>query len=135
MRMKPKSRKEILDICQSNFFSYSTLTKVLIIVCVLLSAGSLALYLCGYILLTIQGVVYGEIVGWDLAWKVCLAFLYYAGLHFVNLFCVSLGGATMCREENWDINDFSMAWMNMYKYVNYIESEDLDDLDDEKSDK
>ena len=133
--MKPKNRQEILDICQSNFFNYSTLTKVAIIIAVVLSAGSLALYLCGYILPTIQGIVYGEIVGWDIVWKVCLAFLYYAGLHFVNLFCVSIGGATMCREENWDINDFSMAWMNMYEYVNYIESEDLDDLNDEKSDK
>ena len=132
--MKPKSRKEILDVCQSNFLNYSTLTKVAIIIAVVLSAGALSVYLCGYILPTIQGVVYGEIVGWDLVWRVCLAFLYYAGLHFVNLFCVSLGGATMCREENWDINDFSMAWMNMYEYVNYIESEDLDDLNDKKSD-
>ena len=128
--MKPKSRKEILDVCQSNFLNYSTLTKVAIIIAVVLSAGSLALYLCGYILPTIQGIVYGDIVGWDLVWRVCLAFLYYTGLHFVNLFCVSLGGATMCREENWDINDFSMAWMNMYEYVSYIETEDLDDLDD-----
>lgn len=128
--MKPKSRKEILDVCQNNFLNYSTLTKVAIIIAVVLSAGSMALYLCGYILPTIQGVLYGDIVGWDIVWRVCLAFLYYAGLHFVNLFCVSIGGATMCREENWDINDFSMAWMNMYKYVNYIESEDLDDLDD-----
>ena len=130
--MKPKSRKEILDICQQNFWKYSTLTKVAIIIAVVLSAGALSVYLCGYILPTIQGIVYGDIVGWDIVWKVCLAFLYYGGLHFVNLFCVSLGGATMCREENWDINDFSMAWMNMYEYVNYIESEDLDD---EKSDK
>lgn len=128
--MKPKSRKEILDVCQSNFFNYSTLTKVAIIIAVVLSAGALSVYLCGYILPTIQGVVYGEIVGWDLVWRVCLAFLYYVGLHFVNLFCVSLGGATMCREENWDINDFSIAWMNMYKYVSYIETEDLEDLDD-----
>ena len=128
--MKPKSRKEILDVCQSNFLNYSTLTKVAIIIAVVLSAGALSIYLCGYILPTIQGVIYGEIVGWDLVWRVCLAFLYYAGLHFVNLFCVSLGGATMCREENWDINDFSMAWMNMYEYVSYIETEDLDDLDD-----
>lgn len=131
--MKPKSRKEILDVCQSNFLNYSTLTKVAIIIAVVLSAGALSVYLCGYILPTIQGVVYGEIVGWDLVWRVCLAFLYYAGLHFVNLFCVSLGGATMCREENWDINDFSIAWMNMYKYVSYIETEDLDDLNDENS--
>jgi hypothetical protein len=136
--MKPKSRKEILDVCQSNFLNYSTLTKVAIIIAVVLSAGALSVYLCGYILPTIQGVVYGEIVGWDLVWRVCLAFLYYAGLHFVNLFCVSLGGATMCREENWDINDFSMAWMNMYKYVSYIETEEeekLEDLDDENSEK
>ena len=136
--MKPKSRREILDVCQSNFLNYSTLTKVAIIIAVVLSAGSLALYLCGYILPTIQGVVYGYIVGWDLVWKVCLAFLYYAGLHFVNLFCVSLGGATMCREENWDINDFSMAWMNMYEYISYIETEEegeLEDLDDENSEK
>ena len=133
--MKPKSRKEILDVCQSNFLNYSTLTKVAIIIAVVLSAGALSVYLCGYILPTIQGVVYGEIIGWDLVWRVCLAFLYYAGLHFVNLFCVSLGGATMCREENWDINDFSMAWMNMYEYIRYIETEELDDLDDKKSDK
>lgn len=128
--MKPKSRKEILDVCQSNFFNYSTLTKVAIIIAVVVSAGSIALYLCGYILPTIQGIVYGEIIGWDIALRVFLAFIYYAGLHFVNLFCVSLGGATMCREENWDINDFSMAWMNMYEYMSYIETEDLDDLDD-----
>ena len=136
--MKPKSRKEILDVCQSNFFNYSTLTKVAIIIAVVLSAGALSVYLCGYILPTIQGVVYGDIVGWDLVWRVCLAFLYYAGLHFINLFCVSLGGATMCREENWDINDFSMAWMNMYKYVSYIETEEeevLENLDDENSEK
>ena len=136
--MKPKSRKEILDVCQSNFLNYSTLTKVAIIIAVVLSAGTLALYLCGYIFPTIQGVIYGEIFGWDLVWKVFLAFLYYAGLHFVNLFCVSLGGATMCREENWDINDFSMAWMNMYKYMSYIETEeeeDLENLDDENSEK
>lgn len=136
--MKPKSRKEILDVCQSNFFNYSTLTKVAIIIAVVVSAGSIALYLCGYILPTIQGIVYGEIVGWDIIWKVFLAFLYYVGLHFVNLICVSLGGATMCREESWDINDFSMAWMNMYKYMSYIETEEeeeLEDLDDENSEK
>ena len=131
--MKPKSRKEILDVCQSNFLNYSTLTKVAIIIAVVLSAGALSVYLCGYILPTIQGVIYGEIVGWDLAWRVCLAFLYYAGLHFVNLFCVSLGGATICREENWDINDFSMAWMNMYKYKKYIDTDDLENLNDENS--
>ena len=96
--MKPKSRKEILDVCQSNFLNYSTLTKVAIIIAVVLSAGALSIYLCGYILPTIQGVIYGEIVGWDLVWKVFLAFLYYVGLHFVNLFCVSIGGATMCSE-------------------------------------
>jgi hypothetical protein len=26
----------------------------------------------------------------------------------------------MCREEQWDINDFSMAWMNMYEFEKYL---------------
>lgn len=127
MRMKPKSRKEILDICQSNFFSYSTLTKVLIIVCVLLSAGAVALYLCGYILPTIKGVVYGEIVEWDLVWKICLTFIYYGALKFVNLFLVSFGGAAMCREENWEVEDFAKAWVDMYKYEEFLNNKDFEE--------
>ena len=64
--MKPKSRKEILDICQDNFLSYSTLNKVAIIIAVLLSAGSLALYLCKFILPTIKGIICSEIGNLDI---------------------------------------------------------------------
>lgn len=122
--MKPKSRKEILDICQDNFLSYSTLNKVAIIVAVLLSAGSLALYLCKFILPTIKGIICSEIVGWDVIWKVFLAFLYFIGIKYINLFCVSIGGVAICREENWNLNDFSKAWLNIYKYEDYIKTEE-----------
>lgn len=50
--MKPKNRKEILDICQEHFWYYSTLTKILIFVSVLLSATSLVAYICGCLLKT-----------------------------------------------------------------------------------
>ena len=133
--MKPKSRKEILDICQSNFLNYSTLTKVMIAISVLLSAGSIALYLCGYILPTIQGVVYGEIVGWGIVWEVCLAFVLYYILQFANLIFVSIGGSAMCKEEKWDTLDFAKAWVDIYEYEKYIDTEDLEDLNDENSDK
>ena len=133
--MKPKSRKEILDVCQSNFFNYSTLTKVMIAISVLLSAGSIAFYLCGYILPAIQGVVYGEIVGWEIVWEVCLAFVLYYILQFANLIFVSIGGSAMCREEKWDTLDFAKAWVDFYEYEKYIDTEDLEDLNDENSDK
>lgn len=136
--MKPKSRKEILDVCQSNFLNYSTLTKVMIAISVLLSAGSIALYLCGYILPAIQGVVYGEIVGWGIVWEVCLAFVLYYILQFANLIFVSIGGSAMCREEEWDTLDFAKAWVDFYEYEKYINTEDLEDLEDlndEDSDK
>ena len=133
--MKPKSKKEILDICQQNFWGYSTLTKVMIVISVLLSAGSIALYLCGYILPAIQGVVYGEIVGWEIVWEVCLAFVLYYILQFANLIFVSIGGSAMCREEEWDTLDFAKAWVDFYEYEKYIDTEDLEDLNDENSDK
>ena len=139
--MKPKSRKEILDVCQSNFFNYSTLTKVMIVISILLSAGSIALYLCGYILPTIQDVVYGEIVGWEIVWKICLAVILYYILQFANLIFISIGGSAMCREEEWDTIDFAKAWVNFYEYEKYIDTkdledlEDLEDLNDENSDK
>ena len=136
--MKPKSRKEILDVCQSNFWNYSTLTKVMIVISVLLSAGSIALYLCGYILPAIQGVVYGEIVGWGIVWEVCLAFVLYYILQFANLIFVSIGGSAMCKEEEWDTLDFAKAWVDIYEYEKYIDTEDLEDLEnlnDESSDK
>jgi hypothetical protein len=118
--MKPKSRKEILDVCQNHFWNYSTFNKIAIILALLLSAGAVALYLCGYVLPTIQGIVWGEIVGWNIVWRLCLMVILYFGLNFVNLLSVSLGGAIMCREEQWDINDFSMAWMNMYEFEKYL---------------
>ena len=133
--MKPKSRKEILDVCQSNFFNYSTLTKVMIAISVLLSAGSIAFYFCGCILPAIQGVVYGEIVGWEIVWEVCLAFVLYYILQFANLIFVSIGGSAMCREEEWDTIDFAKAWVDFYEYEKYIDTEDLEDLNDENSDK
>ena len=133
--MKPKSRKEILDVCQSNFFNYSTLTKVMIAISVLLSAGSIAFYFCGCILPVIQGVVYGEIVGWGIVWEVCLAFVLYYILQFANLIFVSIGGSAMCREEEWDTIDFAKAWVDFYEYEKYIDTEDLKDLNDENSDK
>ena len=37
---------------------------------------------------------------------------------FINLIFVSIGGSAMCREEDWEVKDFSSAWMNMYEYVN-----------------
>ncbi len=133
--MKPKSRKEILDVCQSNFFNYSTLTKVMIAISILLSAGSIALYLCGYILPAIQGVVYGEIVGWEIVWEVCLAFVLYYILQFANLIFVSIGGSAMCGEENWDTLDFAKAWVGFYELEGYIEDEDVDKTNNEKFEK
>lgn len=133
--MKPKSRKEILDVCQNNFLNYSSLTKVMIVISILLSAGSIALYLCGYILPTIQGIVYGEIVGWEIMWKICLAVILYYILQFANLIFVSIGGSAMCREEEWDTIDFAKAWVNFYEYEKYIDNKDLEDLNDENSDK
>lgn len=139
--MKPKSRKEILDVCQNNFLNYSSLTKVMIVISILLSAGSIALYLCGYILPAIQDVVYGRIVGWEIVWKICLAVILYYILQFANLIFISIGGSAMCREEEWDTIDFAKAWVNFYEYEKYIDTkdledlEDLEDLNDENSDK
>ena len=126
--MKPKSRKDIINICQNNFWNYSTFTKVLILISVVLSAGAVALYICGYVVPTISGIISGEIVGWNIIWKICLMLILYFGLNFVNLLSVSIGGATMCREEQWDINDFSMAWMNMYEFEKYLnDNENLEE--------
>jgi hypothetical protein len=116
--MKPKSRKDILNICWSNFSNYSTISKLLIITSVILSAATIAFYICRYIYPTIQGIVCGDIVGWDIVWKCCLVYLLHYVVMFINLIFVSIGGSAMCREENWDVKDFSIAWTNMYEYVN-----------------
>jgi hypothetical protein len=116
--MKPKSRKDILNICWSNFSNYSTISKLFIIASVILSAATIAFYICRYIYPTIQGIVCGDIVGWDIVWKCCLVYLLHYVVMFINLIFVSIGGSAMCREENWDVKDFSIAWTNMYEYVN-----------------
>ena len=124
--MKPKSRKEILDICQQNFWKYSPLNKTLIVISVVLSAAAVALYLCGSVLPTIQDIVYGAISGWELAGRIGMLVVYYAVLHFANLLFVSIGGSAMCRDEGWDTMDFAMAWMNMYKYEEFLDDENFE---------
>lgn len=116
--MKPKSRKDILNICWSNFSNYSTISKLLIITSVILSASTIAFYICRYIYPTIQGIVCGDIIGWDIVWRCCLVYLLHYVVIFINLIFVSIGGSAICREENWEVKDFSIAWMNMYEYVN-----------------
>ena len=115
--MKPKSRKDILNICWSNFSNYSTISKLLIITSVILSAATIAFYICRYIYPTIQGIVCGDIIGWDIVWKCCLVYLLHYVVQFINLIFVSIGGSAVCREENWDVKDFSIAWMDMYEYM------------------
>lgn len=118
--MKPKNRKEILDTCQNNFWNYSMLSKIMIIISIVLSAAAAAYYIGGYIIPTIQGIIHCDIVGWNIVWKVLLGFILYYVLKFVNLICVSIGGSVVCREENWDTFEFSKAWMNIYKYEKYL---------------
>ncbi len=128
--MKPKNRKDILDICQNNFFGYSIFTKILIIISLILSAISLGIYICEYIYPTLCGIISGEIVGWYIVWRICLAYIFYELLCGINLLFVSLGGAAMCMEENWDTLMFSKAWMNMYKYEKYFNDNSTDDNSD-----
>jgi hypothetical protein len=116
--MKPKNRKEILDICQEHFWDYSTLTKILIFASVLLSATSLVAYICGYIYPTVCGIIYCDITGFDIVWRVFLAFILYFIWRSANLIFISIGGAAMCSEENWDTEDFALAWMNMSDNIN-----------------
>ena len=130
--MIPKSRKEILDICQNNFLNYSTLSKIMIFISVLLSAATLALYICMYVAPTLRDIVNGDIVGWQIVWRVCLGFILYYVWKLSNLICVSIGGSAMCREENWDTLDFAKAWVDLYEYEKYINSDDIDDENFEK---
>lgn len=127
--MKPKSRKEILDTCQNNFWNYTTLSKVMIIISVVLSAASFVYYLCGYIIPTIQGVMNGDIVGWNVLWKVFLGYLLYYVLKLSNMICISIGGTFICREEGWESFDFAKAWVDIYKYEEYLG----DIIDEEES--
>jgi hypothetical protein len=124
--MNPKSRKEILDTCQSNFWGYTPLTKVLIITSLVLSAASIALYICEYIYPLVCGIASGEIIGWYLVWKICFAFILYVVLRTINLIFVSIGGSAVCKEENWDIDDFANAWLNVYKYEGDSDDENFE---------
>ena len=110
--MKPKNRKDILDTCQNNFWNYSGITKFLVVLCVLLSAAMMVLYICEYIFPTFMGIIDCEIVGWDIILRIGLGFMLYILMDGINIFLVSLGGVAMCREEKWDIEDFSNAWVN-----------------------
>ena len=107
--MKPKSRKDILNVCWSNFSNYSTISKLLIITSAILSAATIAFYICRYIYPTIQGIVCGDIAGLDIVWRCCLVYLLHYVVQFINLIFVSIGGSAACREENWDVKDFSIA--------------------------
>lgn len=123
--MKPKSRKEILDICQNNFWNYTTLSKVLIVISILLSAAAMATYLWFCVLPIVSGIINDIIVGWDIFWKICIIYLLYVALKFVDLVFLCIGGSAMCREEEWDSIDFANAWMNMYKYDWYNDGENF----------
>lgn len=129
--ISPKNKKEILEICQNNFFNYSTLTQILIIISVVISATAVALYLTEYIIPTTQDIIYDRIEGWNIVWRIFLAFVLFYVLKIINIICVSIGGTMLCREEGWNIEDFSKAWVGFYKYEKYLK----DEKDDEKNEK
>lgn len=118
--MKPKSREEILNTLQNNFWNYTTLSKILIIISILLSASSVAYYLCGHVFPTIQGIINGDITGWFVLWKIFIVYLLYYVLRIVNIVFVCIGGSAMCREEQWESIDFAKAWVDSYKYEKYF---------------
>lgn len=130
--MKPKSRKEILDTCQNNFWNYTTLSKIMITISVVLSAALMAYYLVGFVIPTIQGIINNEIVGWNVMWQICLCYILYYVQRFINIIFICIGGSAVCREENWDTLDFAKAWVDIYKYEDYLD--DINDTtDSEKS--
>lgn len=128
--MKPKSRKEILDICQNNFWNYSTLSKIMIIISVALSSATLVYFICGYIIPTIQGIANNEIVGWGIMWKLFFGYILYYMLKLLNYIFVSIGGSALCREENWDTLDFAKAWVDIYEYEERVGKIFDDDCDE-----
>lgn len=127
--MKPKSRKDILNICQNNFGGYSLFTKVMIIISVLLSSAALGVYVAKYVFPIICGIINGDIVGIYILLKICLIILLYIALRGINLFLVSVCGASICMEEKWDTIDFAKAWLNMYKYEVYFKNDKSDEID------
>jgi hypothetical protein len=125
--MKPKSREEILNTFQNNFWNYTTLSKIFIIISILLSASSVVYYLCGHVFPTIQGIINGDITGWFVLWKIFIVYILYYVLRIVNLVFVCIGGSAICREEQWESIDFAKAWVNLYQYEKY-----LNEINDEK---
>lgn len=125
--MKPKSRKEILDTCQNNFWNYTTLSKVMILISVVLSAAAVAYYIGGYVMPTILNIVNGEIGGFEILWKILLGYILYLILQFANIIFISIGGSAVCREENWETIDFAKAWTNIYKYENFLNNNEHTD--------
>lgn len=115
MSLNPKNRKEILDVCQNNFWNYSIITKFLIITNIILYAFMLSLYFCKYIYPTACDIIYGNIIGWDMFWKILIAFILYEIINSINLIFVSISGVALCKEENWDVENFAYAWMNLDK--------------------
>lgn len=111
--MKPKSRKEILETCQNNFWNYSSQTRFFIFVSVMLSAISWAIYICQYIYPTACDIISGDIVGWHIVWKICFAFILYVVLCVANLIFISISGVVVCKEEEWNIEDFATSWMDI----------------------
>lgn len=125
--MKPKSRKEILDTCQNNFWNYTTLSKVMILISVVLSAAAVAYYIGGYVMPTILNIVNGEIGGFEILWKILFGYILYLILQFANIIFISIGGSAVCREENWETIDFAKAWTNIYKYENFLNNNENTD--------
>ena len=125
--MKPKSRKEILDTCQNNFWNYTTFSKVMILISVVLSAAAVAYYIGGYVMPTILNIVNGEIGGFEILWKILLGYILYLILQFANIIFISIGGSAVCREENWETIDFAKAWTNIYKYENFLNNNEHTD--------
>jgi hypothetical protein len=122
--MIPKSRRDILNVCYDNFSNYSTLTKILIIASVVLSAVTFSLYICIYVVPTLRDIVNGDIIGWYIVWRVCFGFILYYVWKLSNMICVSIGGSAMCIEENWDTLDFAKAWVDIYEYEKHINNDE-----------
>lgn len=127
---QPKCRKDILNTVQNNFWNYSTATKIIIIIGLVSSAATLGIYIGKYICPTIINISSGDIFGWELVWRLGLAYILYEVWRGVNLIFVSLGGAAICMEEKWDNMDFAKAWLNMNKYEKYFNNNSSDENSD-----
>jgi hypothetical protein len=127
---QPKCRKDILNTVQDNFWNYSTVTKILIIIGIVSSVATFGIYIEKYICPTILYIYSGDIFGWEIVWRLGLAYILYEVWRGLNLIFVSLGGAAICMEEKWDNMDFAKAWMNMDKYEKYFNNNSSDENSD-----